>query len=156
MTFQRYPDTMACVLLDKPNETLVLGQLNPPDNASIEYIDLFVYKQGIHPISSMKLSITTGSKTFETDSILLSEVTKGGDNYLGRVRFTWPTKPILTASTAYDLSLILSDYTPVLTGVYENDEYFSVIRDWPTTMGYQDTIGSRKSMPIAMHVIESV
>lgn len=152
-TFESFGNPVSHVIMDQNNETAVIANITPDRNTVLDRIQLFFYKQGGLSGATVQLSITTGSKTFTSEVIQLGQVT---GNQIGRMRFVFPKKPILTASTGYDLVIIMGNYTPTLGATPSSDVYFSLVRDYPVTMGYNDTVTSRSSSEIACHIIESV
>jgi hypothetical protein len=152
MTFASFANPVSHIIFDQPNESAKIADITSPVNAVLDRLQLFFYKQGAAS-GTVQLSLVTGSKTHYTDTISLGSIS---GNQIGRIRFIFQTRPVLTASTAYGLYATFSSYTPVLTETPTNDVYFSLMRDYPVVMAYSSTPTSRSASPIAVHFIESV
>ena len=156
MTFQRYPSLMETLIFDA-NETIALGTFDPPNNASLEALELFCYKQGDLSPAQLYLTLSDGSKSYDTETITLNDIKiDNGANFLGKIRVNFPIAPNTNTGTTYTLSITLTDYTPILTGDLQNQTYFSVIRDWPTQMTYNAVFNDGSQAPIAVHLFEGV
>ena len=129
-----------------------IATIEAQENTYLQNIQFFVYKQGYLNTSSIEFVVTVGGVEYTSNRVNLSTVTLGGPNFLGKINIEWPVFPPLTGGQAYPVTIRLYDYAPVLTEVQENDLYFSVLSDWPTTMGYNDPVDSVSVAPISCHL----
>jgi len=151
MAFNQWPDSIAAIISTGAPYTIDLGNVTPDENQQLEIYRIQVFKKGSLPLARMRINAyVAGDLVATSEDVIvgtIEDLYPDTPQFYGWVNFTFSPRLNLNASAPTRFEMELANYT------YTDDSAFiAAIKDWPTTMGFNSTVGSPGSAPFALEL----